>query len=717
MTPVTQLTSPPSRNRSTHPLLDTASTPIRTPKDLPRHPHSYSNHEFQSSPFLPDGEPIYDSPSPSSSISSFTTATLSPTSPPHPRRMPTSSSSSGEQGSRTLPSSSQQEGIIPSSSTSFSTKPISTPPRARADLDQNLESRYEGQEGKKAFGPKAGREFLARRQLQQQARDSFETRHGEEEEKDESAFSIRERIPIRPTGSVPRLPATTNSKVGGVGRTSGKPLTDTSGSPTSSRRKPVPPLSIDSSSSENRHDQTRDEPFEFEQSDRFLRDLRSVEPETTPTPREPNRAFLPPPPPPAAAKREHQQDFQLHRDPILNVSSPLPPRPAHGTHKPPPISGLNSHSTQDPTFPSGQSHPLRNRKGSSGSTGSVSKDSVLRELGQAIGRERRRRERFEGEVEKAKVEMKEIEGNLIVMREKFSTLTEQHKLTIRNLEQEIEEVEQELATADDLDETAAQEYLSLLSQQSLSHLACSAPSAPIDAFDPSLLRASTGPTRNPHGASLTRSPSILAALRLKKGFSSNKLKRRTVDPRAAAPDPPFGNKSHPTENRGRVHGFTRENLSTSRTTRQTETPPKKPDRNRSTGPVPRSPISSPPPRRPIFRSDDTSSDSHPNNPTTSPRPEPPHRFHPPISGATRKILTAQTESGIESDIVPSRSREREKGKSSTEGFKGRLRKRSNSFKEGFNGTMRVLFPSNAPKGSNANGTSLDHCVNHWLRAA
>jgi len=79
----------------------------------------------------------------------------------------------------------------------------------------------------------------------------------------------------------------------------------------------------------------------------------------------------------------------LKHDPILNAS-PLPSRRA------PPISGLNQ--TQEGYG--------RKRNDSSGSTRSVSKDSVLKELGEGIRKERRRKEMFEEEKRKARLEVR-----------------------------------------------------------------------------------------------------------------------------------------------------------------------------------------------------------------------------------------------------------------------------------------------------------------------
>ncbi|GAA5995385.1 hypothetical protein JCM5350_006248 [Sporobolomyces pararoseus] len=275
---------------------------------------------------------------------------------------------------------------------------------------------------------------------------------------------------------------------------------------------------------------------------------------------------------------------------------------------------------------------------------------------------------------------------------RFSTLTEQQELTIRNLKLEIEEIQEELASADVLDEAAAQEYLSLLSDQSLSHLAHSN-SQPVDAFDPSLLRSTSD--SQPTDIPLNHSSSLLL-LFLKRGLT---LKRR-IETHLAAHDPHATTTptsapvNRPQE---RVHNFTRENLSTSRknvAARQTTTTRER----RSTAPLP----SSTP--QPIFAS---STPSVPSMETFPARPS--HRKmsrgRPPVSGVTKDYCpgTAEIDSG-----------DPKVGK----GFKGRLRKRSNSFKEGFSGTMRVLFPSNAPGGKSTageKGETID--LNNWLRAA
>ncbi|GAA5962285.1 hypothetical protein JCM3765_004734 [Sporobolomyces pararoseus] len=518
-----------------------------------------------------------------------------------------------------------------SSATSFSTHKqiLSHQPDPPLIDSLNLDSHSEGQEeimeewnleGKKAFGPAAGRDFLARHQQQQRQAEEMNT---------ESGFSIRERIPVRPSVNVP--PSTTTSTTN-LERKNTNSTTTTTRSPTSysSRRKPVPAI-----------------------TDEGLDD--------TPTPR---------------AERQG-----LRRDPILNAT-PTPIRAQTSPRRAPPISGLNSTVVER----------NRLRKGSSGSSGSVSKDSVLRNLSEAIRKERRRKEMFQAETVKAKAELEEIEGNFRIMREKSCTLNEQQELTIKNLRLEIEEIQEELASADVLDEATAQEYLSLLSNQSLSHLALSN-SQPVDAFDPSLLRSTS--TSQPNDPPIDRSSSLRGLLKLKRGLTL----RRRIETHLAAHDPvstttPSASVKQTQE---RVHNFTRENLSTSSkniAARQSTLTREQ----RSTAPPPA------PAPRPIFS---TSALSTPSMETFPARPSrsKPSRGRPPVSGVTKNYSSngAEIDSGAQDE---------------SKGFKGRLRKRSNSLKEGFSGTMRVLFPSNAPPGQSTNeekGETID--LNNWLRAA
>lgn len=204
-------------------------------------------------------------------------------------------------------------------------------------------SREENENGKRALGVKGGIKFLQRREVQEALQDA--EKFGEEG----SGFSVRDQVESpherRDRRGIERIQ--TDLLPERMKDTISTKRTG-QGSPESpsSRRKPVPHLS---------------------------------EPESisTPSPVRPQ------------ASNASSTPLALRQDPILNAS-PLPSRRA------PPISGLNQ--TQEGYG--------RKRNDSSGSTGSVSKDSVLRELGEGIRKERRRKEMFEEEKRKARLEVR-----------------------------------------------------------------------------------------------------------------------------------------------------------------------------------------------------------------------------------------------------------------------------------------------------------------------
>ncbi|GAA5830456.1 hypothetical protein JCM3766R1_002728 [Sporobolomyces carnicolor] len=407
--------------------------------------------------------------------------------------------------------------------------PISTSTSTSTDFDFDDSS-------KRALGPASGRDFLARATLTRQATVGD----------DESGFSIRERIPIRPFIEPPTTTSTSQT----------------------SRRKPAP----------------------------------SVEEEETP-------------------RATTTTTTKTNR---------------------PPISGLNQ---IDP----------RGRSNSTGSSSSVSKDAILRDLGDAIRKERRRRQLFQAETVKAQSELNEIASNLVVMREQFATIDEQQELTIKNLETEIRQVEQELATADLLDDDTAKEYLSLLSNQSLSHLARSKREPPVASFDPCLLRStSLRDDDEPPVSSLNRSLSRFGFTRPNRALV--KLKR--------APD-------STTRSRADVESTSPTLLRRSH-------------HHRSTSPSPHGDGVAQP-RRHRFQ----------------PPPPPPRPVFPPIDSQVFPRFRNELQRDREGDVVDTR------------GDSPRATRKS-SFKRRFSGTMRVLFPSNA---TTSKGSSEGKRITNWLRAA
>jgi len=202
--------------------------------------------------------------------------------------------------------------------------------------------RETNEDGKRALGVKGGIKFLQRREVQEALQDA--EKFGEEG----SGFSIRDQVESpheQDRRGIERIQTDLLPERKKDTISTKRTGQDSPESP-SSRRKPVPHL---------------------------------CEPESlsTPSPVRPQPS------------NSSSTPLALRQDPILNAS-PLPSRRA------PPISGLNQ-------TPEGYG---RKRDDSSGSTGSVSKDSVLRELGEGIRKERRRKEMFEEEKRKARLEVR-----------------------------------------------------------------------------------------------------------------------------------------------------------------------------------------------------------------------------------------------------------------------------------------------------------------------
>lgn len=206
---------------------------------------------------------------------------------------------------------------------------------------------------KRAFGVKSGMKFLARRE-----KDREQSQGAQEEALEDlerfprggGGENVREETEILRGEELSKIETNLNTGNNTISsRRTGQGQTNPS-SPSSSRRKPVPPLSSN-------------EPSPISNSSPPIRPQAS------------NSSSTP---------------LALHQDPIHNAS-PLPRRV-------PPISGLNQSQTQDVKG--------RKRNDSGGSTGSVSKDDVLRELSEGIRKERRRKEMFEEEKRKAKLEVR-----------------------------------------------------------------------------------------------------------------------------------------------------------------------------------------------------------------------------------------------------------------------------------------------------------------------
>ncbi|GAA5918270.1 hypothetical protein JCM1841_002140 [Sporobolomyces salmonicolor] len=527
-----------------------------------------------------------------------------------------------------------------------------------------------------AIGPRAGAKLLASAQAKRAMRQADELNEAESEE-----FSIRDRIAVREDGGLstiapselterPAAPQPAHTRTGsgsGSGSNKTRPTV---------RRVPVPP--IDGRREDSIHELTR----RASDEDAVLQKDRNGD----------------------AAKL---RAVSLSKATSAGLGSPFSSpaervQPPNGgvmfdrekKRRPPPISGLNRADEDRHTVSAVGS---RSRSSSADSRVSVSMDVVLSQLGDAVRRERKKAEMYEQECQKAQEELEEIETNLAVLTEKFTTTLEKQELTIRNLQAELEEVEAELESANDLDEATAQEYLALLSSSSLD---TTKPADLVTAFDPSALRSSSPPPSDP-----PPNPSKLSALSFKRGFN---LRRRvdthiaaydTVASNVAVPKPPLERPAPPA------------------TPRSTETPPSRPTRPPPKNPRPRKLSRTRP-----FPSVTPSLASMPQPPVRSrqsdepspldvkPRPGPGSavrpRRPPPVSGVSRSKFIAGA-LGAASDSEPD-----EVGT----GFSGRVRKRSNSFKTSLTGTMRILFPSNAPKYGPSdvdNERSIRH-VHAWL---
>jgi len=219
---------------------------------------------------------------------------------------------------------------------------------------EEMDRSGKGEEGlKRAFGVKSGMEFLARREKERKtSQEAQQAALGDVERlsRGGGGDKVREKIEI-PREELSKIQ--TDLYTGNNTISSRRTGQGSSSSPSSSRRKPVPPLSSNA----------------------------------------PSPISISSPPVRPQASNSSSTPLALHQDPILNAS-PLP----LANRRVPPISGLNQSQTQDVKG--------RKRNDSSGSTGSVSKDDVLRELSEGIRKERRRREMFEEEKRKAKLEVR-----------------------------------------------------------------------------------------------------------------------------------------------------------------------------------------------------------------------------------------------------------------------------------------------------------------------
>ncbi|GAA5877347.1 hypothetical protein JCM1840_007203 [Sporobolomyces johnsonii] len=528
-----------------------------------------------------------------------------------------------------------------------------------------------------AIGPRAGAKLLASAQAKRAMRKADELNEAESDE-----FSIRDRVAVREDGGLSTVtPSELTERPTGPqpahARTRSGSGSGSSKTPPAVRRVPVPPL--DPRREDSIHELTRrasDEDAVLQKdrnSDAARMRAASLSKATSAGLGSPFST-------PAQRGQQHNDGGTPDRE---------------KKRRPPPISGLNRADEDRHTVPVIGS---RSRSSSADSRASVSKDVVLSQLGDAVRRERKKAEMYEQECEKAQEELEEIETNLAVLKEKFTTTLEKQELTIRNLKAELEEVEAELETANDLDEAAAQEYLALLSSASLSP---TKPGDLVTAFDPSALRSSSPPL-----SERAPNPSKLSALSFKRGLN---LKRRvdthvaaydTIASNVAVPKPPLPRPAPPP------------------TPRSTETPlplptrpppenprPRKLSRTRPFPSVAPSLASTPqPPVRNLMSDEPSPLDAKPRlNPASSVKPKRP----PPVSGVSRTKKFIGGALGAASD-----SEQEETGT----GFSGRVRKRSNSFKNSLTGTMRILFPSNAPKHgpSDVENARSIRQVNAWL---
>ncbi|BGP11838.1 hypothetical protein JCM10049v2_007758 [Rhodotorula toruloides] len=574
---------------------------------------------------------------------------------------------------------------------SNSPDPFRDSPPARSPMERGMSV---------AIGPKAGARLLASREAQRAMRKADEvivTADGEE-------FSIRETVPWREDGRLSTVTGAQTEAKDERGRdransSSGAQSKSSSQTNHSIKRVPVPPLDPAES-------RAMDQPRR-EKSIHDLTRRASQEEELTKEDEEAQR----------------RRKASLSKASGAGLGSPFAQSPSEMSKRPhrrPPVAGLNSKAE-----PSSASNGGRSRRASTDSTASISKDEVLGQLADAIKKERKRAEAYKRECEQGEGELAEIDKNLDVLKEKFATTLEQQEQIIANLRAELDEVRHELDLAHELDEEAAREYLDLLSSATADAVKHRAPV--VTAFDPSALTSSTSSAPSAGAPELNTDKSKFSALAFRRGLS---LKRRvdthlaaygTVASNVAIPKPPLPTSPRLTTVAGSTPsagstvatgeaGVSKRprKLSKSRTLPAVQQSPSKhdtPHRDRSSeAPTQSTTRRAPPPPTPVFGNLDS---EPPGMPDSHTRP----RRAPPVAGVSRGKFFGGGESDSE------REREREDG-----GVKGRddpaLRtvRRKGSFKKGVQGTMRLLFPSHAPKEGKVSPEEMRaRNVQEWLR--
>ncbi|BGP20693.1 hypothetical protein JCM10213v2_008856 [Rhodosporidiobolus nylandii] len=565
---------------------------------------------------------------------------------------------------------------------SFSTRPRSPSPPRGPPLYGGVPRSGSGG----AFGPKAGARFLASKEAQRALRKADEIGGNGDD------FSMRDRVAVREDGGLSTI--TPSERTEDTQKPSIQPLPQDSSSGSRTR----------SGATSTGHGVRRVPVPAFEQEKTFVPHMRregSIQELTR-----------------KASQEEQQQDEEAARRRKASLSkasgaglaSPFAP-PALTTNgvldvkkrRGPPVSGLNKTPLPEVDeqgrhvaniFP----HP-RQRSASADSKASISKDVILTQLSDGIKRERKKAEMYEREAQQSEVELAEIGRNLDVLKEKFATTLEQQAQVIKNLEAEIEEVKSELEVVNDLDEAAAQEYLALLTSPSLDALKARTPV--VSAFNPNALTSTS--STPPVTPAFNTDKSKFSALALRRGLN---LKRRvdthvaaydTVASNVAVPKPALPRHSTsptagtiPLTDGPKVRPRKLSKIRAFRPETPTEAPAVSTVLQQQPAPavsvVPVKPA--PPPPGPVFRS--LSSDA-PSPLDAKPRPLAPGKSKkrpPPVTGVSqRKVIGGAL--GAASDS------EAEDG-----GVKGRQepgRTRKNSLTRALSGTMRVLFPSNAPK--------------------
>ncbi|GAA5869241.1 hypothetical protein JCM8547_005175 [Rhodosporidiobolus lusitaniae] len=551
-----------------------------------------------------------------------------------------------------------------------------------------------------ALGPKAGARFLASKEARRALRKAEEfgasTGGGE--------FAIEEVVPFRPDG--------------GLSTVTGSAATEVTEIPAG---QPQPQPKHDSSSG----GRTRSGSTSNATSKGVRRvPVPSVDEYSFPTTKASGNGVRPEKSIQELTKRASQEDQQQNEEALEQRRASLSKASAAGLSSPfvspaapttleskkrraPPVSGLNKtvlpevdeHGRQVPSMFT-PPHP-RQRSASADSRASVSKDTVLSQLGEAIKRERKKADAYERETEQSEVELAEIERNLEVLKEKFATTLDQQQQVIDNLAAEIEEVEGELERVNDLDEAAAQEYLSLLTSPSFDALKARAPV--VQAFNPTALTSSPStdlPPALPGSSSEKPKFSPFAfrrALSLKRRVDTHVAAYDSVASNLHVPKPPLPRNAAPLAAESASTPLLRpRKLSKTR-------PPLSFPVERSPPPPVSPPVSSrqngaPPPPAPIFPAGSAETSS-PLAAKGIPTPVPPKskKRAPPVSGVSRNGGAGGGAGGknIISGLLGGASdSEAEDG-----GVKGRnkpgagTRKRSNSFTK----TLRILFPSNAAR--------------------